>query len=114
MTDCRDLGFSDRLPRQAELQERIAEAIAGRERDRLVGELLAAGVPVSPVLDRSEMLGLAHFRERSVVTKDPWSDPATGYPVAFLGHPAERTTPPPGLDEHRGGGFRPRGPRSSR
>ena len=108
MTDCRDLSFADRLPRQAELQERIAEAIAGRERDQLVDELLAAGVPVSPVLDRSEMLRLGHLRERSVVTKDPWSDPATGYPVVFSGHPAQRTTPPPGLDQHRGGGFKPR------
>jgi crotonobetainyl-CoA:carnitine CoA-transferase CaiB-like acyl-CoA transferase len=114
MTDRRDLGFAERLPRQAELQERIAEAIAGRERDQLVDQLLAAGVPVSPVLDRSEMLRLGHFRERSVVTKDPWSDPATGYPVTFLSHPAERTTPPPDLDEHRGGGFQPRAPRSSR
>jgi hypothetical protein len=43
-----------------------------------------------------------------VVTSDPWSDPATGYPVRFLRHPAGRTTPPPELDEHRGGGFKPR------
>jgi crotonobetainyl-CoA:carnitine CoA-transferase CaiB-like acyl-CoA transferase len=108
LADCRDLSFADRLPRQAELQERIAEAIGGRVRDALVDELLAVGVPVSPVLDRSEMLGVPHFQERSVVTSDPWSDPATGYPVMFLRHPAGRTTPPPGLDEHRGGGFRPR------
>jgi crotonobetainyl-CoA:carnitine CoA-transferase CaiB-like acyl-CoA transferase len=106
MGECRDLGFADRLPRQPELQERIAAVISARTRDALVEELLAAGVPVSPVLDRSEMLGVPHLRERAVVTKDPWSDPATGYPVTFRRHPAERTTPPPGLDEHRGGGFR--------
>jgi crotonobetainyl-CoA:carnitine CoA-transferase CaiB-like acyl-CoA transferase len=108
MGDCRDLGFAERLPRQPELQERIAAVISDRTRDAVVEDLLAAGVPVSPVLDRSEMLGVPHFRERSVVTTDPWSDPATGYPVMFRRHPAERTTPPPALDGHRGGGFRPR------
>jgi crotonobetainyl-CoA:carnitine CoA-transferase CaiB-like acyl-CoA transferase len=108
MADCRDLIFADRLPRQAELQERIAQAVGVRTRDELVEGLLAVGVPVSPVLDRAEMLGVTHFRERSVVTKDPWSDPATGYPVLFQRHPAGRTRPPPDLDEHSSGGFKAR------
>ena len=63
------------------------------------------GAPVAPVLDRAEMLTLDHFRERGVVTADPWADPATGYPVRFHRVPAARTARPPGLDEHRGQGF---------
>jgi crotonobetainyl-CoA:carnitine CoA-transferase CaiB-like acyl-CoA transferase len=109
MTDCRDLGFVERLKRQDELQERVAQAIGGWAKDDLVDDLLTADVPVAPVLDRAGMLGVTHFQERSVVTKDPWSDPATGYPIQFAHHPATRTTPPPDLDEHRGARFYPRG-----
>ena len=108
LDDCRDLLFLARMARLAELQERLADAISRRPRDELVADLLAANVPVAPVLDRSGMLQVAHFRERSVVTADPWADPATGYPVLFEGHPATRTAPAPALDEHRGSGFLPR------
>jgi crotonobetainyl-CoA:carnitine CoA-transferase CaiB-like acyl-CoA transferase len=108
LVDARDLGFAERMARRAELEERIAAAIGRRPRDDLLEALLAADVPAAPVLDRSGMLGLAHFRERSVVTADPWADPATGYPIRFEQHAAGRTAPPPGLDEHRGEGFRPR------
>ncbi|HSS09416.1 MAG TPA: CoA transferase, partial [Acidimicrobiales bacterium] len=108
MADCRGLSFVDRLKRQAELQERVAQGISGRTRDGLVEELLAADVPIAPVLDRAGMLSVEHFRERAVVTKDPWCDPATGYPIRFVHHPAARVTSPPGLDEHRGAGFYPR------
>jgi crotonobetainyl-CoA:carnitine CoA-transferase CaiB-like acyl-CoA transferase len=105
---CGDLEFVERMARVAELQELIAVAIRGWDRDDLVARLLAAHVPVAPVLDRSGMLNLVHFRQRSVVTADPWSDPATGYPVRFEERPAQRVTPPPSLDEHRGSEFWPR------
>jgi crotonobetainyl-CoA:carnitine CoA-transferase CaiB-like acyl-CoA transferase len=107
--ECRRLDFTARLARQAELQERVADAIAGRHRDDLVKDMQAADVPVAPVLDRGEMLLLEHFRARSVATADPWADPAVGYPVQFARHPARRVTAPPALDQHRGGGFAPRG-----
>jgi crotonobetainyl-CoA:carnitine CoA-transferase CaiB-like acyl-CoA transferase len=106
--DARELRFVERMKRVDELQESLGQAIRSRTRDDLVADLAAADVPVSPVLDRSEMLQVPHFRERSVVTADPWLDPATGYPIRFDHHAAARTTPPPGLDEHRGSGFRPR------
>jgi crotonobetainyl-CoA:carnitine CoA-transferase CaiB-like acyl-CoA transferase len=105
LADSRDLSFVERSRRAAELQVRITTAVAGRERDELVAELLAGGVPVAPVLDRPEMLGLAHLAERQVVTSDPWASPAIGYPVRFEQHPATRTSPPPALDEHRGAGW---------
>jgi crotonobetainyl-CoA:carnitine CoA-transferase CaiB-like acyl-CoA transferase len=108
LDDCRALSFAERMARVAELQERLSSAIARRKRDPLAAELLAADVPAAPVLDRSQMLGLAHFRERGVVTADPWADPATGYPVAFEHNAARRVTPPPALGEHQEGGFLPR------
>jgi crotonobetainyl-CoA:carnitine CoA-transferase CaiB-like acyl-CoA transferase len=105
LDDVGGLTFAERMARVDELQSRVAAAIASHDRDELVDELLAADVPVAPVLDRAEMLALAHLRERSVVTADPWADPAIGYPVRFERHAAARTSPPPRLDEHRGAGF---------
>ena len=96
------------MARLPELQPLIAQAVRSRPRDELVAELMAADVPVAPVLDRAGMLELPHFRERGAVTADAWADPASGYPVTFEHHPAARTSPPPGLDEHAGEGFRPR------
>jgi len=106
--DVGGLGFPERMARLPELQPLIAQAVRSRPRDELVAELMAADVPVAPVLDRAGMLELPHFRERGAVTADAWADPASGYPVTFEHHPAARTSPPPGLDEHAGEGFRPR------
>jgi crotonobetainyl-CoA:carnitine CoA-transferase CaiB-like acyl-CoA transferase len=108
LKDQRDLAFAERMARLAPLQELLTRAIGGRRRDDLVADLLAADVPVAPVLDRSEMLRLDHFRERGVATTDPWSEAATGYPIRFGARPARRTAPPPDLDEHSGRGFLPR------
>jgi crotonobetainyl-CoA:carnitine CoA-transferase CaiB-like acyl-CoA transferase len=108
LDDVSPLSFVERMSRYDELQERVRDAIAGRPRDDLVAELLAAGVPVAPVLNRAEMVRLPHFRERRAVTSDPWADPNTGFPVRFEHHPARRSKPPPAVDEHRGEGFRPR------
>src|SRR5439155_26507812 len=91
----RDLGFAARMSRLDELQTAVAGAIRGRDRDALVAELLGADVPVAPVHDRAGMLREPHFGERGVVTRDPWADPSTGYPVRFTNHPAVPTTPPP-------------------
>src|SRR4051812_25123227 len=100
------LNFVDRMARGQELQRAVSAAIRKCGRDDLVGELLSVGVPVAPVLDRSEMVGLRHFIERRAVTTEDWSDPATGFPVRFVHHPATRKDPPPGVDEHRGQGWR--------
>ena len=106
--ELRDLDFTARLARGADVQAAVADAIAARPRDELVREMQAADVPVAPVLDRDEMLALEHFRTRGISTADPWANPAVGYPVQFAHHPAARVEAPPALDEHRGSGFRPR------
>jgi crotonobetainyl-CoA:carnitine CoA-transferase CaiB-like acyl-CoA transferase len=72
---CRELGldahaglsFADRAALVAELQPQVEAAVAARTRDELVRALLAAGVPAAPVLARSEMLALEHFRQRGTV-----------------------------------------------
>lgn len=99
------LSFAERMGRLEELQDQVADALRRRGRDEVVDDLLSAGVPVAPVLDRSEMVGLAHLRERKAITREAWQDPATGYPVSFKHHPAARRSPAPSLDEHRGTGF---------
>jgi crotonobetainyl-CoA:carnitine CoA-transferase CaiB-like acyl-CoA transferase len=83
-----DLGFDERRQRGIELQEAIGEAIATRPRDELVDRLVAAGVPVAPVLDRQQMLAAAPFPR---------------FPIRLaLPHAA---LPVPTLDQHRGEGF---------
>jgi crotonobetainyl-CoA:carnitine CoA-transferase CaiB-like acyl-CoA transferase len=109
LDDCRAMPFVERMTQLDSLQARIAAAISTRPRDEVVAALLGAGVPAAPLLDRSEMLELAHFRERDVVTFDDGSSaPATGHPVRFEQHPAARTSRAPAIDEHHGTGFRPR------
>ena len=89
LDDVAELDFETRSGRGGELQKDVAAAIAGRERDDLVAALVAAGVPVAPVLDRSEMVATAPFPP---------------FPIR-LGLPA-RPGPIPALDEHHGQGFR--------
>jgi crotonobetainyl-CoA:carnitine CoA-transferase CaiB-like acyl-CoA transferase len=83
-----DLGFEERCRRGAELQQAVGEAVATQPRDGLVTRLVAAGVPVAPVLDRQGMLAAAPFPE---------------FPIRLpLPQVARRV---PTLDENRGEGF---------
>ena len=61
-----------------ELRAKVAAALAGRGRDEVVDALLAAGVPVAPVLGRAEAAALGHFRARGTVR-----DGVIGHPVRF-------------------------------
>jgi crotonobetainyl-CoA:carnitine CoA-transferase CaiB-like acyl-CoA transferase len=83
-----DLDFEARSSRGAELQKAVASAIATRQRDALVTALAEAGVPVAPVLRRSEMVAMTLF---------------PSCPIR-LGLP-ERPGSVPNLDEHQGQGF---------
>jgi crotonobetainyl-CoA:carnitine CoA-transferase CaiB-like acyl-CoA transferase len=65
----RDLSFAERLPRLTELQEAIASAVSTRPTDELIRQLLDAGVPAAPVLDRAGMLALDHFRARGLFSE---------------------------------------------
>jgi crotonobetainyl-CoA:carnitine CoA-transferase CaiB-like acyl-CoA transferase len=85
------LDFAARSSRGAELQRAVSDAIAARTRDDLVDALVAANVPVAPVLDRAGMLDSAPFPP---------------FPIR-LGPPTERQ-PVPAADEHRREGFAPR------
>jgi crotonobetainyl-CoA:carnitine CoA-transferase CaiB-like acyl-CoA transferase len=60
------LTFADRVARTQELQVAVSAAIATRPRAELVAQLLTAGVPCAPVLDRAGMLALEHFQVRRV------------------------------------------------
>ncbi len=82
------LGFEQRCRRGAELQHAIGAAIATRPRDELVTRLVAAGVPVAPVLDRQGMLAGAPF---------------PSFPIRLPLPDAAR--PVPALDQHGGEGF---------
>jgi crotonobetainyl-CoA:carnitine CoA-transferase CaiB-like acyl-CoA transferase len=84
------LDFAARSPHGAELQGAISTAIAARTRDELVDALVAANVPVAPVLDRIGMLASAPFPP---------------FPIR-LG-PVDTELPVPLVDEHRGQGFAP-------
>ena len=86
--DVAALGFDERCRRGAELQGAISGAIATRSRDELVTRLVAAGVPVAPVLDRPGMLAGAPF---------------PSFPIRLPLPGAAR--PVPTLDQHRGEGF---------
>ena len=85
------LDFAARSARGDELQTAVTAAIAERERDQLVAALSAAGVPVSPVLDRAGMVASAPFPT---------------FPIRLPAPPAAGAVP--GLDEHRDQGFRSR------
>src|SRR5207253_2722884 len=81
----------------------------GERIDVAMADVLATWTgAVAPVLDRTEMVGLRHFVDRRAVTTEDWADPATGFPVRFVHHPATRREPPPEIDQHRGEGFRTR------
>jgi crotonobetainyl-CoA:carnitine CoA-transferase CaiB-like acyl-CoA transferase len=82
------LDFEERTRRGAELQHLVGVQVAARERDQLIAELVAAGVPVAPVLHRSEMLASAPFPTFPI--RLPRSDAVPAVPA---------------LDEHHGEGF---------
>jgi crotonobetainyl-CoA:carnitine CoA-transferase CaiB-like acyl-CoA transferase len=88
LEDVAALDFDERCRRGAELQGAVTGAIATRPRDELVTRLVAAGVPVAPVLDRQGMLAGAPF---------------PSFPIRLPLPGAAR--PVPALDQHRGEGF---------
>ena len=83
LDDASALPFPERLRQVEALNARVAAAISERPRDELVTELIAAGVPVSPVLSQVEMLAAEHFRHRGLVVEGPGGEPAMGHPVRY-------------------------------
>jgi alpha-methylacyl-CoA racemase len=87
-----DLSFAERMSRGSELAAALADAIRLQRRDELVSALLAAGVPVAPVLDRAGMVARAPFPT---------------FPIRLGGIAPSGPLPHvPTLDQHHGQGFR--------
>ena len=82
------LDFTERTRRGTEMQDAVRAAITGRRRDELVSALADAGVPVAPVLTRTEMLSAMPFPAFPI--RIPVLDPPPAVPA---------------LDEHHGQGF---------
>jgi crotonobetainyl-CoA:carnitine CoA-transferase CaiB-like acyl-CoA transferase len=96
LDDASELTFPERLALGNALSERIAKAIAERDRDEIVRELAAAGVPASPVLSQAEMVRADVFRDRGTVIEGPDGEPVMQHPLRYRHHPATipRDVPP--------------------
>jgi crotonobetainyl-CoA:carnitine CoA-transferase CaiB-like acyl-CoA transferase len=99
LTDAASLSFPERLALTEALNDRVAEVIAARDRDELVAELAAAGVPASPVLSQPEMLAAEHFRRRGLVTQAGPEEPVVEHPLRYERHPARVASEVPALVE---------------
>ncbi|HUF83146.1 MAG TPA: CoA transferase [Acidimicrobiia bacterium] len=99
LTDAASLTFPERLALAASLNDRVADAIASQERDQLVAELAAAGVPASPVLAQPEMLVAEHFRDRGTVAPGHDGEPVMHHPLRYERHPARLPAEVPALVE---------------
>ena len=93
-----------RVRRREEVMQRLAEAIAGRERDALCEAFDRAGVPAGPINAVDEVLADPHVRARGMVGRfehpaigefpalpvplkfDGWDDPAVGRPPLLGEH----------------------------
>jgi crotonobetainyl-CoA:carnitine CoA-transferase CaiB-like acyl-CoA transferase len=78
LDDLADHDLEARVEKGAALRERVEAALADRDRDEVVADLLVAGVPVAPVLSRTEAIAHEHFTARGTVV-----DGAIGHPVRF-------------------------------
>ena len=76
------LTFPERVQRSRELRPLIADALRHRRRDEVVAELLAADVPVGPVLSHAEVAAWEQLRVRGVVV-DTDDGPAHGPLLRF-------------------------------
>jgi len=83
LDDLRAVDFTGRSRRAGELNAVLADRLRERRRDDVVAELAAAGVPASPVLQRSEVMQSEHFRRRGIVIAN-----TMGHPVRYQQAPA--------------------------
>jgi crotonobetainyl-CoA:carnitine CoA-transferase CaiB-like acyl-CoA transferase len=90
LDDEANLTFEMRQARHLELHAAVATAVGQHQRAALVSTLLAAGVPIAPVLDRSGMVANAPFPT---------------FPIRWPAASAEGGVPT--LNQHHGEGFVP-------
>jgi crotonobetainyl-CoA:carnitine CoA-transferase CaiB-like acyl-CoA transferase len=99
LDDAAALTFPERLALGSSLTERIAKAIAERDRDDVVRELAAAGVPASPILSQPEMVRAEVFRARGTVADGPGGEAVMQHPLQYRYHPARTPHEVPPLVE---------------
>lgn len=99
LDDAASLPFPERLAITEALNDRIAAAIATRTRDEIVADLVAVGVPVSPILSQTEMIESEHFRSRGMITREGDGTVTMGHPLRFAHHPARVGRDVPALVE---------------
>jgi crotonobetainyl-CoA:carnitine CoA-transferase CaiB-like acyl-CoA transferase len=106
------LDLAQRIERKQELDAAVAEEIARRPLAEVVVALKEHDVPVSPVLDRDEMLQLEHFRQRGTVISDGdlLGDGRSimGHPARYELHPARLPGPVPGVGDDAACSWMPR------
>jgi crotonobetainyl-CoA:carnitine CoA-transferase CaiB-like acyl-CoA transferase len=95
---------SGRVRRRDEVMQRLAQAIAGRERDALCAAFDAAGVPAGPIKAVDEVLSDPHVIARGMVSSFEHPSigtfPALPAPLRFDGWDPPEVARPPLLGEH--------------
>jgi crotonobetainyl-CoA:carnitine CoA-transferase CaiB-like acyl-CoA transferase len=91
------LGTPERFAGTAALRAELADAVATRALADLLEALSGAGVPVSPVRTRDEVLVHPHFRERGSLVAGADGGAQIGHPVRYAVHPALPPRPAPAL-----------------
>ena len=85
-------GYEDRHTdhgdRKVLYREAIAALCASRDRDELVAEMMAAGIPICPVYTPDEAVRSSAAEERDLID---WIEHPTQGRIAQLGHPLQAT-----------------------
>ncbi len=102
--DARFATNSARLAHRRELVERLGEMTSRHQKDSLLAQLTAAGVPAAPVRTIPEALADEHLRSRNMLRSLKNSQgldvPFIANPVKFSRSTLEYNLPPPRLGEH--------------
>jgi crotonobetainyl-CoA:carnitine CoA-transferase CaiB-like acyl-CoA transferase len=101
--ELRALGHLDRLDRFDECQAAIAATCTRLTRAEALERLTAAGAPVAPLLDPSEMAANEQFRVREVVVDAGDGTARLGFPARLRVHPPRSPGPTPEVDRDRDG-----------
>jgi len=102
--DARFATVALRLANRLELIAQLEESFAKRTSEEWIDDLLAVGIPAGPILTYPEAFESEHGRHRKmrIEIDHPIEGkvPNIGFPVKFLGTPAQVRMPPPLLGEH--------------
>jgi len=93
------LGMAERAAGAVELRAALQAQFSTWNRDDLVAQMDAIGVPIAPVLTRAEALDHPHFLDRGVITRGPHGDRRVAHPIRYARHPAREPGLPPALGE---------------